>query len=101
MHAFRIMEAPSVGRIYRCRPNSLKRFSSRLLHKTDDRFSDLDRALAVREVANTFEQEPVISPGKKPLKALRLLWIIAIVGRALNHESGSRQTLHFTQSPLQ
>jgi hypothetical protein len=57
-------------------------------NQTDDRFSDLDRAFPVREVANAFEQEPVISLGKKPLKALRLFWVIAIVGPALNHESG-------------
>jgi hypothetical protein len=47
--------------------NSLKRFSARVPNQTDDRFSDLDRAFQVREVANAFEQEPVISPGKKPL----------------------------------
>ena len=31
-------------------PNRLKRYSSRVLNQTDDRFSDLDRAFPVREV---------------------------------------------------
>src|SRR6266404_3254502 len=70
-------------------------------NQTDDGVSNLLRAFPVREVPNTFEQEPLISSGKIDLKTLRLFWVIARVGPALNHKSRSRQTLHFTEPPLQ
>jgi alkylhydroperoxidase family enzyme len=82
-------------------PEHLKKFSSGVLNQTDDRFSDLDRTFPMREVTDTFEHKPLISPGKKPLKALRLFWVVTIVESALNHESESRQALHFTEPPLQ
>lgn len=87
--------------VFRGPKKNLTLWILKVSNQTNDSFRNLEGTFPVRKVPNTFEPEPVIPPGKKPLKAFRLSWVVTVVRPALNHESGRGQTLHFTEPSQQ